>query len=37
MSPSNAHASHIGWGEESTWGEPVSPTKFAELISEGIV
>ncbi|KKN70764.1 hypothetical protein LCGC14_0427590 [marine sediment metagenome] len=37
MSPSNAFASHIAWGEETTWGTPVAPTKFSELVSESLV
>lgn len=26
--------SFVGWAEESTWGTPVAPSKYAELISE---
>ena len=25
----------IGWGQESTWGTPVTPTRFPEFTSEG--
>lgn len=34
--PSGAQASHIGWDEETIWGTPVAPTKFAELVSEDL-
>lgn len=37
MSSSLGVNSHIGWGQETTWGTAVAPTKFAELISESMI
>lgn len=30
------YESFVGWGEESAWGTPVVPAKYAELISESM-
>jgi hypothetical protein len=34
--PGYGRNSFVGWGQESPWGTATTPTKFAELISEGI-